>query len=389
VTWTVNKVLHKFGWLCSVCLLLGLAAPSPAALSAAGQHGARSSQEAATLHLPYIQRSVPRHPQAALLLQIGEAGFARLGEDCGWEAGALATGWAQMWERTGDEHYWRWLASWVDGCRARGAAISHVNDLPLAYAAAVLSRRFHAAEYQALAAAGAHYLFDVAPRTPDGALIHLDNMVWDDTLFVVVPFLLEMWKTTAESRYLDEAVRQVQLHALHLQDGTQGLYRHAWSAPLDAYTGPFFWGRGNGWVLWAQSRLLAVLPTTNPHYRALLAAYRSQAAALIARQASGGMWHTIVTRPDFYEETSATALIAAGLSTGAAAGWLGADAAAAATAGEAAVWQQVAAGIVGNVSGPTGPMGQEEAYNLIPLAPFTLYGQGCALILGAASVSLP
>jgi rhamnogalacturonyl hydrolase YesR len=214
-------------------------------------------------------------------------------------------------------------------------------------------------------------------------------MVWADTLFVAIPFLLAMGESTAEPRYLEEAVRQVQLHAAHLQAGPQGLYRHAWSAPLDAYTGPFFWGRGNGWVLWAQSRLLAVLPASSPHFSALLTAYRTQAAALVAQQAPDGRWYTIVTRPDFYLETSATALIAAGLSTGAAAGWLGADAAAAAAAGEAAVWQQIAAGVVGGVSGPTGPMGQEEAYNSIPLAPFTLYGQGCALILGAASVAVP
>jgi unsaturated rhamnogalacturonyl hydrolase len=373
--------------LCVACGLL-TAAALPA--SAKGPDG--SPQMVTALYLPHLQRSVAPHPEAGLLLQIGEAGFAGVGDDCGWEGGTLATGWAQMWVRTGDEQYWRWLADFVDGCLARGATISHVNDLPLAYAAAVLHRRFPQPEYQALTSAGAHYVFDLAPRTPDGALIHLDNMVWDDTLFVVIPFLLEMWEITAERRFLDEAVRQVQLHALHLQDGTQGLYRHAWSAPLDAYTGPSFWGRGNGWVLWAQSRVLSVLPVSFPEVGALLAAYRAQAAALVARQAQDGMWHTVVTRSDFYVETSATALIAAGLSTGAANGWLGPDAAPAAAAGQAAVWRQVAApgvpgsvaGAVGNVSGPTGPMMQEEAYKLIPLEPFTLYGQGCALILGAA-----
>ena len=107
--------------------------------------------------------------------------------------------------------------------------------------------------------------------------------------------------------------------------------------------------------------------------------------ALVEWQAANGMWRTIVSRSDSYAETSATALIAAGLASGVAQGLLDATAAAAA-AGQAAVWQQVAAtGIAAGVSGPTGPMDQEAAYNAIPISEFELYGQGVVLLLGAAT----
>ena len=245
-------------------------------------------------------------------------------------------------------------------------------------------------------AAGADYLFDKAPRTQDGTLIHLGDMVWDDTLIVVIPFLLEMWQSTGEAHYLDEAVAQMQGHAAHLQDPATGLYHHAWAEAADAYTGPSYWGRGNGWALWAQAAVLAALPPADVRRPPLLAAFRRHAAALAAVQSAdqpadqpadpsaAGQWRTVVTRPDFYAETSATALISAGLLLAAAHGLDAGTLLTPAQAGAAATWRQVSAdGTVRGVSGPTGPMQEEEAYNRIPVADFTLYGQGFVLLVGA------
>jgi unsaturated rhamnogalacturonyl hydrolase len=210
-------------------------------------------------------------------------------------------------------------------------------------------------------------------------------------LFGVIPFLTKMWTVTGDARYLDEAVAQVEKHAAHLQDPSTGLYRHAWSEPLDAYSGPYFWGRGNGWVLMAQAQLLTVIPAGDARRPTLLTQFERQAQALIAGQAPNGMWHTIVTRSDFYEETSATALISAALALASTRGLFEAQLRdqmiSAAQAGRAAVWQHVSAGgVVRGVSGPTGPMEQETAYNAIPILDFALYGQGAALLAGAAAV---
>ncbi len=342
------------------------------------------------VHLPFIQRSVPPHPNAPMLRLVGQAGFDHLGDACGWDAGVLASGWAKMWEATGDEQYWDWLRNWLDGCLARSIKIEHVNDVPLAYAAAVVNARAPRADYMALVNEGADYIFNRAPRSQDGALIHLANMVWDDTLVVVIPFLLRLWDDTGDAHYLDEAVAQVQRHAAHLQDGATGLYRHAWSEPANTFSGPFYWGRGNGWVIWAQAELLVALPTGDARQPALLDQFLRQATALVSRQAPGGMWHTIVTRSDFYLETSATALITAGLTTAAVHGMFNGQAADAAANGRNVVWRQVGAdGVVAGVSGPTGPMSEESAYNTIPIEEFNLYGQGAVLLMGAASMSVP
>lgn len=349
-----------------------------------------SASRAGDLYLPFVQLQLPPLPEEGLLRSVGQAGAAHLADDCSWHAGVLAWGWAAMWRATHDEQYWSWTQAWVDGCLAQGATIAHVNDVPLAYAALVVYERDPQPRYWALALQASAYIFGEAPRTADGTLIHLDKMVWADTLFGVTPFLTKMWTVTGEARYLDEAVAQVQKHAAHLQDPMTGLYRHAWSEPRADYSGPFFWGRGNGWALMAQAQLLAVVPPDDARLPALLGNFRRQAQALLPRQAADGMWHTVITRSDFYLESSATGLIAAGLAWAGKSNLFGAEFRdemnSAAQAGRAAIWLQVSAdGAVKGVSGPTGPMEEEAAYNAIPMLEFSLYGQGAALLAGAAS----
>jgi unsaturated rhamnogalacturonyl hydrolase len=110
---------------------------------------------------------------------------------------------------------------------------------------------------------------------------------------------------------------------------------------------------------------------------------RRQAAGLRALQDSSGLWHTVVTRPDFYLETSGTALIGYGLAEGTRAGWLPDPAdAGAARAALVGVWESVTAeGEVTGVSGPTGPMQDEALYNGIPHDAPQRYGQGVALLI--------
>ncbi len=374
-------------------LALLLAALSGAAAAAATVTAA-TAQAQDNLYLPLVQRRLPIHPQAALLERVGQQGAQRLADDCGWEAGVLAWGWVKMWEASGNELYWDWTQAWVDGCLARGVSIQHVNDVPLAYAALAVNARRPDAVYLALATEAAGYLLERAPRTQDGTLIHLESMVWDDTLIDVIPFLTAMWRATGDSRYLDEAVLQGHSPAVHQQDPPGGRYNHAWAGPANPFYRPVVLGRGNGWVLLAQTELLTALPADDVRRAALLPPFARQAVALLNSQAPNGMWHTVITRNDFYMENSATALIAAALSLAAQRGLL--DSALTAAAEQAvasaqdAVWSLVAAdGVVGGVSGPTGPMDQEAAYNAIVIEDFNLYGQGIVLLMGAAALPAP
>jgi unsaturated rhamnogalacturonyl hydrolase len=326
-----------------------------------------------------------RRPFASPLVRIGERGDELPGERCDWETGTLAYGWVHAWRATGDVRYLAWTRQWIDGCIAQRPPIEHVNDGLPGYAALAVYAEEGGAARRAFAEQVADYLLHVAPRTADGTLAHEGDTVWDDTLLSVVPFLVEMGRISGDTSYTDEAARQVMLHAAHLQDGGTGLYHHAWDESENAYLGPSYWGRGNGWALLADVEVLKALPAAHPARAQIMEAMRRQATGLRPLQDSGGLWHTVVTRPDFYLETSGTALIGYGLLQGVHAGWLtDAGDARAAHAALGGVWKAVAAdGTVNGVSAPTGPMRNEEWYDGIPHDAPQRYGQGVALLIGS------
>ncbi len=325
-------------------------------------------------------------PYASPLQRIGDVSFAAA--DCSWEGGVLALGWARAWQSTGDTFYWDWIKQWVDGCDRAGKQIEHVNDLLLGYGALVVFERDPQQRYMDIAQAAADYTMGQAPRAADGTLIHLGDAVWPDTLIMAIPFLVRMGLVTAETQYTQEAIAQMNLHSQHLQDSPSALYRHAWPAVTGGVDGPAHWGRGNGWAMATAAEILRLTPEGTAGRATVLANFRRQADALLGVQASGGRWATVVDQPAFYLETSGTALAGAALLEGVAQGWLDAsrfgDAAAAARDGT--LRQMQATGKIGGVSGPTGPMLDVTAYNAIPTDMLTRYGQGSALLIGAADL---
>ena len=232
-----------------------------------------------------------------------------------------------------------------------------------------------------------HYLVNEAPRATDGTLFHEPGTIWDDTLLGVVPFMMAMGRADASAAPLchDFARQQVLLHGKHLQDPVTGLFRHAWDTGENRYLGPHFWARGNGWAMVATVEALRDAPSDAVETQALLAQLRAQHNGLAAWLDASGLWPTIVDRPDFYRETSGSALIGYGLRRAAAAGWLDASVVHGVVRSvQTAVWQQVGAdGRVSGVSAPTGPMATQAEYAAISNAEPQLYGQGAGLLLFA------
>jgi rhamnogalacturonyl hydrolase YesR len=254
----------------------------------------------------------------------------------------------------------------------------------LGYAALIAYQGYHQPRHLEFAQRVADYLLNSAGRTADGTLCHVPDMVWVDTLVGTVPFFLELNRVTGDARYLEEALTQAVNHAGHLQDPATGLYRHAWHESSNTFAGPAFWGRGNGWAVLANTEILAALPTTHPGRATVLNIAQRQMAGLKSLQDGSGLWHTVVTRPDFYLETSASALIGYGFKRGVEAGWLNRNEyAATAELAFNGVWRRILAdGTVTGVSAPTGPTTIVEAYQTVPYHAPQLYGQGVVLALG-------
>jgi unsaturated rhamnogalacturonyl hydrolase len=346
--------------------------PSASAISAA------APQPDSALYLPQISNA-----NTGPLWLVAQRGAAALQGQCDWAAGTLAYGWIHAWRVTQAEQYLLWARDWIDGCIPLTPTITQVNDGLLGYAALVVYEQYGQSARLDFAQTVADYLMSTAPRTADGTLIHLGGTVWDDTLLGVVPFLLEMGRVTGNATYTEEAYTQVIDHAHHLQDLATGLYHHAWDENQNNYSGPVYWGRGNGWAMLADIEALSAMTATHPLSATVLSIFQRQAAALRPLQDSSGLWHTVVTRSDFYTETSASALIGFAFQVGAEVGWLdSADYAPAGRAASAGVWGQVLPdGTVANVSSPTGPMANDTDYNAIPHDQLQLYGQGLTLLL--------
>ena len=82
----------------------------------------------------------------------------------------------------------------------------------------------------------------------------------------------------------------------------------------------FILGRGNGWVMVALPSILDYLGDS-PEREEILSCFQRTAEAIVKTQQENGMFRTLLMLPS-YEETSGTALIAAGLIHGVNHGYL-------------------------------------------------------------------
>ena len=173
----------------------------------------------------------------------------------------------------------------------------------------------------------ARYLMQGQMRLKDGTycrMAPIPETVWADDLFMSVPLLLRLGEMTGEKQYYDESVRQVEMFNKWLFDEKTGLYHHGWYNTR-RQNSTVFWGRANGWVVWATSETLLKLPQTHPGYKRVLKLYRQHLAGVARYQNRQGMWHQVLDHPESFEETSCTAMFVLGMARGVSQGWLDAS----------------------------------------------------------------
>lgn len=305
-----------------------------------------------------------------------------------WEAGIAIAGLMHAYASSGDPAILRDVAAWTDARLAEGITIGHPNHTTPAWGVLMLLDHRPEARYRAVVDRSVAYLMEQAPRV-QGTLSHVEGQLWDDTLIVSVPLLARYGARFNCAACLNQAVDEYLAHARRLQDPRSGRWFHGWDA-ADFRVGVFphlsgaHWARGNGWVALAATELLRWLPADHPQRREVIAVLARQIRGLLAMQDPSGLWHTVVTRPDFYLETSGSAAIAAAVLRAAAAGWVDPDFRRFGLATREAVRARVAAdGTLTQVSAGTGVAPSIEIYNQIPTDRIKPYGQGLYLILAA------
>ena len=133
------------------------------------------------------------------------------------------------------------------------------------------------------------------------------NTVWLDDMFMAIPAIAYMGAYTNDSKYFDEAAKQIMLFKDKMWVKEKKLFRHGWVEAMNPHPA-FHLGRANGWAILTMCEVLDVLPENHPQRGAILDLLRQHIEGLVALQGKDGFWHQLLDRNDSYEESSCTAI---------------------------------------------------------------------------------
>ncbi|WP_202110842.1 glycoside hydrolase family 88/105 protein [Flavobacterium hydrocarbonoxydans] len=229
-------------------------------------------------------------------------------------------------------------------------------------------------------------------RLKDGTLARnrpQDNTLWLDDMFMSVPALAQMGAYSGETKYFDDAVKQVLQFSERMFNKERGIYMHGWVESMQVHP-QFHWARANGWAVMTMVELLEVLPKNHPGYPKVLSQLQKHIAGLVQYQDGTGFWHQLLDRNDSYLETSATAIYTYSIARAINRGYVDKM-----TYGPAVLlgWNAVATKVndKGQVEGTcvgTG-MGFDPAfYYYRPINVFAAHGYGPVLLAGAEVILL-
>jgi rhamnogalacturonyl hydrolase YesR len=154
------------------------------------------------------------------------------------------------------------------------------------------------------------YISNKQQRFADGTLARnrpQPNSLWLDDLFMSVPALAQMGKYSGETKYYDDAIKQVVQFSNRMFNTEKGLFMHGWIEGMDEHP-QFHWARANGWAIMTMVELLEVLPADYPGRDKVLDLLKRHIRGLANYQSPQGFWHQLIDKNDSYLETSATAI---------------------------------------------------------------------------------
>jgi len=246
----------------------------------------------------------------------------------GYTQGLTLYAMEQVFRRTHDARYLRYIQNWadthVDASGKIDAPIDTLDDMLPGLLMLSLYQDTGEPRYRN-AAQTIRKRLDTYPRTADGGLWHgatneHQHQLWLDGMFMSMPFLVQYDATFGDRKNASrEAAHQLLIYARHLSDPKTGLLFHAydetgtqaWAQP-ESHHSSFFWARSIGWYGVAVIDVLEVMPKNDPD-RAKLITLLRQIVSAIARfqDQQSGLWYNVVDKgsePGNWLETSASAM---------------------------------------------------------------------------------
>jgi unsaturated rhamnogalacturonyl hydrolase len=175
------------------------------------------------------------------------------------------------------------------------------------------------------------------PRASNGGVSHRAETVelWDDTVYMLSMFLLEMYKLTGDEKYIADFLEQFNVHNKELTEQKTGLWVHGWDADSVFYDdgcsiknwpdkithrNDQIWARGNGWVGMALADALETVGRKSKFWKPLEKGLVHFVNAVAPFQdKSSGHWYQLVTLPALqgnFLESSCTAMFSYAITKG-------------------------------------------------------------------------
>ena len=143
---------------------------------------------------------------------------------------------------------------------------------------------------------------------------------WADALYMVMPVMTKLYKTTGEVKYLDKLYDNFRWADELMYDSVEQLYyrdaKYIYPKVKTACNeGKSFWARGDGWVLAGLAKVLSDMPTEYRHRDFFVQRFRELAEGVARVQRPGGYWsRSMLCEEDAPgPETSGTAFFTYGM----------------------------------------------------------------------------
>jgi len=142
---------------------------------------------------------------------------------------------------------------------------------------------------------------------------------WADALYMVMPVMTKLYKTTGEVKYLDKLYANYRWADELMYDTVAHLYfrdaKYIYPKATTRSGGKDFWARGDGWVLAGLAKVLTDMPKDYSHRAFFEQRFLELAEAVARCQQPEGYWTRSMLDKDHAEgpETSGTAFFTYGL----------------------------------------------------------------------------
>ena len=305
-------------------------------------------------------------------------------DDWDWNPGVGVNCISAYYNATKRQDVLDYLIAWVERNKHKARKFQHVNVMTPFAIFPEMYRRTEDPYFLDTAVDYANWIVTNSLRTVTGAFQHgagLTEEIWADTIFMAVLFLSRLSRQLGDKTLAEEAAKQLLLHLQLLQDPETGVLFHGYQCDVKNHKSAGRWTRGNAWITVGAPLIISEIQALTEIPDELVERYQRMVAGLVQFQADNGLWSTIMDHPDFYQESSGSAGIAAGILKAIRMRLISPSYYPVVEKAVSGLLEKITPeGIVENVSGGTPIMDKIEEYNQLTQYP-TMYGQGLTLML--------